>query len=259
MACMHILWGSIKSQWQTEISLKHHARLSCHHPSILLPLSFFFFLAEQKQRYLCDPQAPPLGLLILLLVLRIPPSPSPCSSSNLSLKTYFLHLFFSLLTSAPASHGLENHVVSTVAVAWEKKREVCVRTHFWEVRGQPHTELTHLWSTPHFWFLKILYENCTTAVRKCKQRALWNSVLWGGKVWDLQISISSTSMGAPTAWLSSTRTARVCVRASSAPPLIVRPVNDKSTWFGVVEKKGGNYCLVLKKEMNDIWGKGDDL
>lgn len=36
--------------------------------------------------------------------------------------------------------GLESHVTSAVAVAWEKKREVCVRSHFfwpsWEVRGQ---------------------------------------------------------------------------------------------------------------------------
>lgn len=71
---------------------------------------------------------------------------SPCSPSNLSLKTSFLpFIIFFLPTSAPASRGLamaglESHVISAVAVAWEKKREVCVRSHLfwpsWEVRGQ---------------------------------------------------------------------------------------------------------------------------
>ena len=74
--------------------------------------------------------------------------PSPCSPSNLSLKTSFLPfiIFFPPLpsTSAAASRGLawpglESHVIFTVAAAWEKKREVCVGTVLWpsrEVRGQ---------------------------------------------------------------------------------------------------------------------------
>lgn len=76
--------------------------------------------------------------------------PSPCSPSNLLLKTSFLPfiIFFPLPTSAAASRGLamagpESHVISAVAVAWEKKREVCVRTCFLaQLGGQRSTPIS---------------------------------------------------------------------------------------------------------------------
>lgn len=147
---MHILWSSIKPQWQTEISLQHHARLSSIHLSVCL----YFFLQllmqqpGQKQSYLCDnPPPPPLGRLMHLLVLCITPSPLPRPQPLFLFQSFtkklLFFLYFFLLTSVPASHGLENHVVSTVAVAWEKKREVCVKAHFWEVRDQPHPPLIY--------------------------------------------------------------------------------------------------------------------
>lgn len=53
------------------------------------------------------------------------PRPQPLFLFQSFTKNFFSFYSFFLLTSVPASHGLENHVVSTVAVAWEKKREVC--------------------------------------------------------------------------------------------------------------------------------------
>lgn len=83
------------------------------------------------------PPSPPLLSVCWRVSLFSMSPPSPCSPSNLSLKTSFLPfiIFFFLHTSAAASRGLamagpESHVISAVAVAWEKKREVCLRTCF---------------------------------------------------------------------------------------------------------------------------------
>lgn len=62
--------------------------------------------------------------------------------------------------------------------------------------------------------LKFLYENCTTAVCKWKQRALWKSVLCRGKC-----KTSLTSMGPPTSWLSSIRT--VCEWVCVSPLVMI--------------------------------------
>lgn len=120
------------------------------HP-LLSPLFFFIAAANAAARTetkLALWPPPPLLAVCWRVCLFSMSPPSPCSPSNLSLKTSFLPfiIFFFLLTSAAASRGLamagpESHVISTVAVAWEKKREVCVRTHFLaQLEGQGSTQ-----------------------------------------------------------------------------------------------------------------------
>lgn len=112
-SAMHI-WALSYGLWHVcifyEAALNHSDKqrylfniMPGFHPSIYPFASIFLQLLmqqpEQKQSYLCDnPPPPPLGRLMHLLVLCITPSPSldpnPCSSSNLSLKTSFLPIFF---------------------------------------------------------------------------------------------------------------------------------------------------------------------
>lgn len=117
MACMHILWNSIKPQC-TEVTNRDISKTSCQaiHPSMPssihpLPSKLFFIAAANaaartETKLALWPPPPLLAVCWRVCLFSMSP-PSPCSPSNLSLKTSFLPfiIFFFL----PFSPHLQQH------------------------------------------------------------------------------------------------------------------------------------------------------
>lgn len=112
------------------------------HPSIHplgSKLLFFFVAANATARTETKLSLWPPKLLLLVCwyfcLFSLLPLPQPLFLFQSFTKNFFSsYIFFPLFISAPASHGLENHVLSTVAVAWQEKKISVCQSSF--LRGQ---------------------------------------------------------------------------------------------------------------------------
>lgn len=273
-SAMHI-WALSYGLWHVcifyEAALNHSDKqrylfniMPGFHPSIYPFASIFFAAAnatartETKLSLWQPPSSSSWSADAFACSLYHPPPPSldpnPCSSSNLSLKTSFLPIFFPPHICTSITWPGESCGLRSGCCLGEEKRSVCQSPFLRGQRSAPPSFDLPLTSGTAWMLLKNmsvvplqlvnLYNECFTTASFAEQKCeIWITV----QLPDLILSNICTNR-------------LVCFNKNSlCPPLLImRPVNNELMWLSVRNKKAKKMSPIidiLVKERNKIWGK----